>query len=218
MCTSAYGWPENRVRNTGASLRTVGPNRVWPQVLPGHECCTCCLLLEGCEHAHRVVATESKRVGDTSSDLMLDLAARAGVHVRNLVHQVVLVQGGVEVASLDGLDSGDGLHATCCSQAVPDQRLGAVHFDVLGVLEHALQGLHLRDVAHQRACGVGIDVVDLLALNACVPDGCLNACAHAQAIRSWVSHVVRIAGDSTSKVLCQDLGASLLGVLQALHH
>eukprot|EP00983_Pelagomonas_calceolata_P053210 1143203-Pelagomonas_calceolata.AAC.3 len=69
MCTSAYGWPENRVRNTGASLRTVGPNRVWPQVLPGHECCTCCLLLEGCEHAHRVVATESKRVGDTSSDL-----------------------------------------------------------------------------------------------------------------------------------------------------
>ena len=74
-----------------------------------------------------------------------------------------LVEGGVELAGLDGLDGGDGLHAPRSPQAVPDHALSRVHLDLAGIVEHLAQGLDLRNVSHQGARGMGVDVVDLTA-------------------------------------------------------
>lgn len=50
--------------------------------------------------------------------------------------------------------------------------------------------------------GVCVDVVDLLALHARVLQRQVDAGGHAQAISTRVGHVVRIAGDSATQVLC----------------
>ena len=72
-----------------------------------------------------------------------------------------LVEGGVKLAGLNGFDGSNGLHAASSPQAVPDHALGCIHLDLAGVVEHLAQGLDFCNVPHQRACGMGIDVVDL---------------------------------------------------------
>lgn len=72
-----------------------------------------------------------------------------------------VVDGGMQPASLNGLDDRNGLKATGSTQAVPDHGLGAVHLQVGGVGEDLPHCCKLCHVAHQRAGCVCIDVVHL---------------------------------------------------------
>lgn len=54
--------------------------------------------------------------------------------------------------------------------------------------------------------------------NTSVLEGILDAHADAAAVRAGIGHVVRIAGDSGSKVFADDVGTPRLRMLQRLHH
>lgn len=87
------------------------------------------------------------------------------VNACHFLHQVVLVQRGVQPAAGDGLDHCNSLNAGCRAQAVPDHGLGGVHLDVAGVGEDLLDGLDLSDVANQRAAAQYTDKLVFLDNN-----------------------------------------------------
>mmetsp|Transcript_12588 Transcript_12588/g.22877 ORF Transcript_12588/g.22877 Transcript_12588/m.22877 type:complete len:450 (-) Transcript_12588:354-1703(-) len=138
------------------------------------------------------------------------------VNAIDLVNGVIQVEGGVHHPGFDGLDRGHGLHTPGSSQAVPNERLGGVHLDAVHVGEHFPDGLHLRNITQISAGGVGVDVVDLVTLDAGILDGHLDAGCYTQTVRAWIGHVVGIAGDGTTQILADDVGTTSLGMLQLL--
>lgn len=78
-----------------------------------------------------------------------------------------MVDGRVDLPTLDGHDGGNRLHTRGSTQAVPNHGLGRIHLDVGPVRENGAHGLNLGNVADERRCRMRVDVVDLIPIDTC---------------------------------------------------
>lgn len=86
-----------------------------------------------------------------AAHLVLLLLKGHSVNASHFLYKVVLVQGGVDPASLNGLDHCHCLNTSSSTQAMPNERLGGIHLHVGSVSEHLLDGLDLCNVTDKRA-------------------------------------------------------------------
>mmetsp|Transcript_11795 Transcript_11795/g.22084 ORF Transcript_11795/g.22084 Transcript_11795/m.22084 type:complete len:380 (-) Transcript_11795:86-1225(-) len=124
----------------------------------------------------------------------------------------------MQVSGFYSFNASDCFQSSRCAKSMARHRLCRIHLEVRRVREDLLNRGHLCDVTQRSTGGMSVDVVDFLSLDSSICHGKLHTRPDSIAILSWLRHVVGIARHRTTQVLGYDLCASLLCVLEALHH
>ncbi len=176
-------------------------------------------LASGVPHDERhVVAPEPERVVDRVHRALGGQRPRLTadeVH-RELRLRVADVDGGRREAFADREDREDGLHGPGAAEEVTGHRLGGGHQH--GLAAHAGDGLGLHQVAGRGGGGVGVDVGDVVALDAGVGHGEAHRALLAGSGRVGGRDVVGVRGHADAREDGVDPGAPGLGVLTGLQH
>mmetsp|Transcript_52269 Transcript_52269/g.87215 ORF Transcript_52269/g.87215 Transcript_52269/m.87215 type:complete len:439 (+) Transcript_52269:970-2286(+) len=140
------------------------------------------------------------------------------VDVGNLIDGVGDVDGGMDNSRSDRLDHGHSLHPTSSPQTMPNHGFGCIHLDAIHVREHRLDGVHFCNITKRSTGGMGVDVIHLIFLNACILNGHLHAAGHSHPIIPGHGHMVGITIDGATKIFSNDRCTTCLGMLLRLQH
>src|SRR3989344_1400636 len=125
----------------------------------------------------------------------------------------------MEFAGADRLNDRDCLDSSGSSQAVAGHRFRAVYLDFGGMrTEYFQHSLYFAEIAGERRCRMGIDVVDFFFRDASVPNGLLNTSRNSLAVFARGSHVIGVAVDRAAQILGINGSASCKGVLQTFQN
>ena len=119
----------------------------------------------------------------------------------------------------NGKDREDRLDRACCTQKVPDRRLGRGHAETPGrVPDQPLHRAELDLVAERRRGPVRVDVVDLRRRDAGALERRRHAALRAVTVRRGGGDVIGVARHPVADQLRIDLCAAALGVLVLFEH
>ena len=122
-------------------------------------------------------------------------------------------------AGLDGLGADDHFHRARRAEHVAGGAFGGTDGQLAGVVaEDRLDRLGLRDVALGGGGAVGVDVGDVLGVQAGVAQGHLHAAGGAFAFRGGGGHVIGVGGVAVADDLAVDPRAALLRVFEFFEH
>ena len=161
---------------------------------------------------------EAKGVAHSGPDRNLARDVRNVVQVTVRIG-VLVVDGGRHDSVLESAHAGYRLDSAPGTQHVAGHRLGGRDRNREGALgEDGLDGGGLRPVVRRRARAVGIDVVDVIGLQSCVPKRELHALRSPAPTGSRQRDVGRVVGGGVAHELRADLCPAGLRVFQCLEH
>ena len=111
------------------------------------------------------------------------------------------------VSVLDGLDAGNEFHAACCAQKMAHHGFCGVYLYFSGMVSQCqLDSLCLKQVIVMSAGSMGIDIVNIFRLNACVLNGILHGAGRTASVLCRGGDVVCVTGCTVTHYLGQDIG------------
>ena len=100
-------------------------------------------------------------------------------------------------------DTCQSLHSACSTYQMTRHRLGRIQIHLIHMLaEHALDGVHFRDITQRRRGTMCIDEIDLFGFKTCVFDRQTHYTLCALSFRIRRSHMVSIRGHADAHYLC----------------
>src|SRR3972149_2937194 len=167
-------------------------------------------LFEAPEDEHAVGAAEAEGVREGGLDLQLPRRVRDIVEVALGVRRGV-VNGRGQHAVVEREGSKDSLYAASGTEEVPCHALGRAYGELFGVLsEDRLYGHGLVEVVIIGRRAVGVDVADVLGVEARALQGHLHAPGSALAVRRGRRHVVCVRVEAVAYYLGVYLRPALL--------